>query len=456
MPPLNKLVYPGAANLIGAISLSTEEIDSRLTCAYARQRDAYPFLQLGFQEMSVATRETQLLELDGIVDGLVKGVGDHIPYQPSVEASISAVINMGRCYGAKAFLERGGADGSGDGANDGGGGGDDGGEEEELLRPCEQAILPAVLMYMSIKLDEVFPPGCLLPQILAAFNVRGADLCREISREIEKLEFRICKALKFAVLPETPLSFLHLYIARAVSEKALLEGQTASIGELAAKTCLGWVKAGFLASTTPSEMAVEAFELAVTRERGVEAADNVCRAAGCVKRVSNNEMSPCHVLGKSSGDLSGAPGTTQARDTESLGAGGRSGRGDDGSGEKERGGGDGGGDGNGGGGDGGGGGGEGWTRKIPEDMVREVPLLLLLLLMLLLLLLLLWVLLLLSVLLLVVVVVVCCCCCCLLLLLLLLLLNYGRKQGITVSRYGNLTLIPLLHNCIFLCHPIAL
>ena len=267
--------------------------------------------------MSAETRETQWLELDEIADGLAAGAGGYTPYQPSVDASTVAMVNLGRCYGARAF-SAGGCGGSGGGGGGGGGanggasggasgGGGDVGNDEELLGPCDEAILPAVLMYMSIKLDENFPSGCLLPRILAAFHVRGVELCRDISKEMEKLEFRICQSLRFAVLPETPISFLHLFIARAVSEKALIEDQTASIGELAAKTSLRWMRAGFLAVAKPSEMAGAAFELAVFRERGAEAAARVCRAAGCLIGTSNNAMPLCRVFRNKSGLLSRAP-----------------------------------------------------------------------------------------------------------------------------------------------------
>ena len=326
--------------------------------------------------MSAETRETQWLELDEIADGLAAGAGGYTPYQPSVDASTVAMVNLGRCYGARAF-SAGGCGGSGGGggggtsggasggaSGGGGGGGGGGGNDEELLRPCDEAVLPAVLMYMSIKLDENFPSGCLLPRILAAFHVRGVELCRDISKEMEKLEFRICESLRFAVLPETPISFLHLFIARAVSENALIEDQTASIGELAAKTSLRWMRAGYLAVARPSEMAGAAFELAVFRKRGAKAAARVCRAAGCPIGASNNAMPLCRVFRNRSVLLSRAPQAKKVCARKVYG-----GRGDRGGGtERVSGGGGGGGD-----DDTSGANGRGWLRPIPalENVVRN-------------------------------------------------------------------------------------
>eukprot|EP00904_Undaria_pinnatifida_P000939 jgi/Undpi1/10846/HiC_scaffold_3.g01373.m1 len=269
VPPPRKLVYPGATNVVGAIHLSTEEIDFRLSCAHAKQEAAYPLLQRGFEKMSVATLAVQVSEVDQVVDRLAMEGGAYTPYRTSVDAVVSAIVNIGR-------------------------------------------TIPAVLVYMALKLDENFPMGSLLPNILAAFNVWEPEHYREVARQMERIEWSICRRFNFAVLPETPITFLHLFIARAVSKEALLDDQTVRIGELAAKSCLRWVRAGFLAFAKPSEMAGAAFELAVFREGGAEAADRISRAAGCPMAKWNDAMPLCRVFRKSSGLLNRAPGARPA------------------------------------------------------------------------------------------------------------------------------------------------
>ncbi|CAM9667489.1 unnamed protein product, partial [Laminaria digitata] len=121
-------------------------------------------------------------------------------------------------------------------------------------------------MHIAIKLDECTPRFTLMPRLLdAAFTNLDPEMAREVSRDMSDLEWRICQSFRMAVLPETPLTFLHLFLARAVSVGALLKEQTGGIGEVAAQTSLRWLRAGYLAGARPSELAAAALELAVFR-----------------------------------------------------------------------------------------------------------------------------------------------------------------------------------------------
>ena len=247
------------------------------------------------------------------------------------------------------------------GGGSGGGGHDGSGEDEELPHLCDENLIPAVCIYMALKLDECFGQGTLLRRLLYACGIWERDECSRVSKAVERLEWRFCNSVQFSVLPETPFTFLFHFIARAVSEGALLEDQTVSIGECAAKASLRWLRAGYLAVATPSKMAAAALELAVYSEHGAQAADTVCRAAGCPIGISDNNAMPlCRVLRENNpGILSRAPAAKPARAGKGRVAGGRcygGGGGSDASRANERGGG-GGGRGCGGGGGGGGGGG---------------------------------------------------------------------------------------------------
>ncbi|CAN0349785.1 unnamed protein product, partial [Laminaria digitata] len=96
---------------------------------------------------------------------------------------------------------------------------------------------------MALKLDEGFAQGALLPRLLFACGLHERDdRYRLVAKAMEELEWRFCTSVNFSVLPETPMTFLHHFIARVVSVGVLHEAHTARIGERAGETALTWLR----------------------------------------------------------------------------------------------------------------------------------------------------------------------------------------------------------------------
>lgn len=267
----------------GAIEMTREFTDGMLQRGYDKEKRDQDSLAKGFRGLTADNLHGVCSTLLRISRDLTSGDTYDDPHPVSVDTSMLALVLLARFIGVSTIRREYG--------NDVGG--------AQTLSTLEQVLLPAVCMYLAFKLDERIPSHNILEALIATSKTGQSDTEDEVSilkKGLNKLERKVTGKLGFFLLSETPITFLHLYIPRAISEGALDHDVAVRIGVSATELSFQWVSRGFLSSLKPSEIAAAALHTTVLRLQGPKEADTVIVAAGCAAdaKLDSERMRPLY------------------------------------------------------------------------------------------------------------------------------------------------------------------